>query len=107
MPTEGTAFADAKVVIFSSAVFDIEVIKRAAYRFLNAFVADIRVAGDEIVCSLTVLEGVDKSLPTLIEEFRAEVLDQDLRKAVAKETADLRRAILALAFSPSNLVGRE
>ena len=36
-------------------------------------------------------------------ELRAEVLDQDLRASIARETEPVRNAILALAFSRTGL----
>ncbi|CDX57737.1 hypothetical protein C7U60_19135 [Mesorhizobium plurifarium] len=38
-----------------------------------------------------------------VEALRLEVLDQDLRKVMAEETASVRNAVLALAFSKSGL----
>ena len=93
---------------FSSAAFDLDTIKKAAYRFLDRFSTDFRVEGDEIVCIITFLRPTTpEAVHSTIAEFRAEVLDQDLRRKVAGETSAIRNAILALAFSPSKLNDRE
>ncbi len=47
--------------------------------------------------------------PEAVDEFEAafrnEVLDQDLRRTIARETASLRNAILAHAFSKTGIQG--
>lgn len=88
--------------------FDLGTVKRAAYRFLDRFSADIRTEDAEVVCDVTFAHGVSaQAAQEIIADFRKEVLDQDLRRVVAAETAVYRNAILALAFAPSKLQGDE
>ena len=102
------AAATTVVVSFSASIFGIDVVKKAAYRFLDRFVPDFRMEGDNIVCVLTLLEVVDgDAIQQITNDFRAEVLDQDLRRVVAEETSGIRNTILALAFSPTDLTERE
>jgi His-Xaa-Ser system protein HxsD len=93
------------VVEFDASVYSVEAIKRAAYRMLNQFSADVSVRDGRVVCALSLPANCQPG--PVIDEFRKEVLDQDLRERISKETAPLRNAILALAFSSSALQGRE
>jgi His-Xaa-Ser system protein HxsD len=96
------------VISFPAAIFQIEVVKKAAYRFLDRFVTEFRIEGTDIVCVLTFPDPrTSDYIESAINDFRAEVLDQDLRRLVAEETSGIRTTILALAFSPSHLSDRE
>ena len=102
------AAATTVVVSFSASLFSIDVVKKAAYRFLDRCVPDFRIEGDNIICVLSLLEVVgDDSIQQITNDLRAEVLDQDLRRIVAEETSGIRNTILALAFSPTDLTDRE
>jgi His-Xaa-Ser system protein HxsD len=87
-------------LILDSAVYSLDAVKKAAYRFLDRFAADIHLDPEKIVCELTFSRNAnDAEQATIVGEFRKEVLDQDLRERIAKETAAMRNAILAVAFS--------
>src|SRR5262245_28785723 len=87
---------------FSSAVFSLDTVKKAAYRFLDRFSTDFRVEGDDVICVVTFLRPSSlEVVQSTIAAFRIEVLDQDLRQKVAAETSSARNAVLALAFSSS------
>jgi His-Xaa-Ser system protein HxsD len=49
----------------------------------------------------------EESASYLLREFEKEVLDQDLREHIKKETADYRNLILAHAFSKTSLIEDE
>jgi His-Xaa-Ser system protein HxsD len=87
-------------------VYSLDAVKKAAYRFSDRFAADISVTSDQIICDLTyppdLSEGEQASCAA---DFRKEVLDQDLREGIAKETEAMRNAILAVAFSPVSARG--
>ena len=109
MPTtNGPALSAYEVVRFSKSAYDLDTVKKAAYRFLDRFSSDFRIEGDEVVCTIT-FPGPTPSdvVEKVIAEFRNEVLDQDLRRTIATETSALRNAILALAFAPSKLQDHE
>jgi His-Xaa-Ser system protein HxsD len=98
----------ARTARFSSSIYDVSIIKRAAYRFADVAAIDIWPCGDEIECIFNFRKNVSAAnAEKIISEFKVEVLDQDLRSAVATETAPLRNAILAYAFSRSGLQGGE
>lgn len=93
--------AAATTVRFSMRVYDLDTIKKAAYRLGNCCTADITLEGEDIVCTLHRLPGA-RSVD-LAAAIRTEVLDQDLRAKTAAETAPIRNAILAYAFSRTGL----
>ena len=89
------------VVRFQSNVYDVETVKRAAYRFIDRFAPDIRIEGDEIVCRAEFAPPVSEDIAiNVLADFRKEVLDQGLRRSISAETAAYRNTILALAFAP-------
>ena len=89
---------------FSAEAFSLETVKKSAYRMLDRFSADIRAEGAVIRCCLEFRTPVSQEQARkAVMDFRDEVLDQDLRKIVAEETAPMRNAILAYAFSRTGL----
>src|SRR4051812_37800196 len=100
-----TGHASGVTVTFArEANFDVEAIKRAAYRFSDRLTADITSNSGEFVCQLrTLAPTAADSFEKLADEFRNEVLDQDLRIKIAAETEGYRNLILSLAFSKTPL----
>lgn len=93
-----------RVVRLSRAVFGLDEIKKAAYRFTDRCAFEFAVEGDDIVCTLRMQDDKDGGEPQCLEDaFRNEVLDQDLRRRIADETAPIRNAILAYAFSKTGI----
>lgn len=93
---------------FSSQVYALDVVKKAAYRFTDRCAFDFVAEGDDVLCRLTPLvdQGPD-ALNELENAFRNEILDQDLRRIIADETASIRNAVLAYAFSRTGLQDSE
>ena len=99
---------DRVTVSFDSRVYALNIIKKAAYRFLDRFVTEIGQNADSWACTLRFFNPVDRSTAdSAIRELEAEVLDQDLRESIARETEPVRNAVLALAFSRTGLQGGE
>jgi His-Xaa-Ser system protein HxsD len=95
---------DAARVVFDARVFPLAVIKKAAYRFLKTFVAEITQDGEAWICTLQFQTPVDAAaIECAKQELQAEVLDQDLRASISRETEPVRNAILARAFSRTGL----
>jgi His-Xaa-Ser system protein HxsD len=95
-------------ILFSSKVYSLETIKKAAYRFADVMSVDFEVHDNEIVCTLRfALSQSEADLERIIASFRTEVLDQDLRSIISVETAPIRNVILAHAFSKTGLQGGE
>ena len=90
-------------VVFNSKVFGLEAVKKAAYRFIDRFSIDIILADGLIECHLNFADA-EKSVSFWVDEFKKEVLDQDLRQQVKAESEPVRNLILAHAFSQSSLI---
>ncbi len=88
-------------LVFDEAVFSISAIKKAAYVISHLASVDIRLDDGKIKCALR--PHTPGPTDSLVADFRIEVLDQDLRETIADETAALRNAILAHAFSRTGL----
>ena len=89
---------------FDGEAFSLSAVKKAAYRFSGQCSFDIHVDNDVIVCSLLFAEPQTPEYIAKLElGLRNEVLDQDLREAIATETALIRNAVLAMAFSKTGL----
>lgn len=95
-------------VIFDGNVFSLNAVKKAAYRHLKAFTADISIIDKQIQCVLTFPTPLSEKGRLQVEnEFKKEVLDQDLREQLHVETAAVRNVILAHAFSKTGLTTDE
>jgi His-Xaa-Ser system protein HxsD len=93
-------------LVLDSAVYSLDAVKKAAYRFLDRFATDIRLQTGAIVCDLVFSRNASEAQKeAIVADFRTEVLDQDLRERIARETAAVRNAILAVAFSPTSPQG--
>lgn len=89
---------------FDLKVFTLDCVKRAAYRVTGGSSVDIAIEGGLAKCVLHFSKPISgEQADRAIEALRLEVLDQDLRRVVAEETASVRNAVLALAFSKSGL----
>jgi His-Xaa-Ser system protein HxsD len=95
-------------VTFDARVYALPIIKKAAYRFLKSFDTEITQEADAWLCTLKfAVPASADAIEQAEREFRAEVLDQDLRASIARETEPVRNAILALAFSRTGMQERE
>src|SRR5437867_4177601 len=100
--------APAREVIVLASVYGLETVKKAAYRFIDRASPSFAVNADKIVCTFSFSRGVSEaSVDAFVRDFNVELLDQDLRERIAKETAPLRNTILALAFAPTKPAERE
>jgi His-Xaa-Ser system protein HxsD len=92
------------VTFAPEASFDVEAIKRAAYRFSDRVSVEINNSAEGVACRLRPLNlKPPDNLDQLASEFRNEVLDQDLRLKIGVETEGYRNLILSLAFSKTPL----
>ncbi len=104
MTEAGASVVSSVETEFSAEVFSLGTVKKSAYRMLDQFSTDIRAEGTVIRCRLDFRTPISqKQAQKAVMEFRDEVLDQDLRHIVAEETAPMRNAILAHAFSRTGL----
>jgi len=95
-------------VNFDSNVFSLIAVKKAAYKYIDSFSADISLTNDEVRCLLKLTSPrSDESFARLVDDFRKEVLDQDLRENLRIETEPVRNLILAHAFSKTGIISHE
>jgi His-Xaa-Ser system protein HxsD len=96
-------------LVFSSQVYSVETIKKAAYRCSDVLSVDINPRPGEIECILHFLSEPkeEERVQRIVAAFRNEVLDQDLRAVIAQETEATRNAVLAFALSKTGLQGGE
>lgn len=96
------------LVNFDDRVFSLTAIKKAAYTYLRTFSAEITVQDTQIRCQLVFTPAVDETARgRFVEDFKKEVLDQDLRERLKTETQAVRNVILAHAFSKTGLINNE
>jgi len=88
--------------------FNLDAVKRAAYRFSDKFAFDVTVDGRTARCTFIFPDGsAPAAIEAAITAFRKEMLDQDLRQTIRGETEQVRNIILAHAFSQSGLIHDE
>lgn len=94
-----------RTLVFSALVYEIETIKKAAYRFSDVISVDITPRPEEIECVLHFLSKPkdEDEADRIVAAFKNEILDQDLRSIIARETNAVRNAVLAYAFSKTGL----
>ncbi|MER9629425.1 hypothetical protein [Mesorhizobium sp. M0296] len=104
MLAETVATVKSAEIRFDLKVFTLDCVKRAAYRVTGDSSVTIAIEAGLAKCVLHFSKPISgEQAERAIEALRLEVLDQDLRGVVAKETASVRNAVLALAFSKSGL----
>lgn len=90
---------------FDNNVFPLDTVKRALYRFADRCSFDVELMDKQIKVSLHVLNNMpEQVIDDLCFKIRNEVLDQDLRDIISKETVNIRTLILANAFSNTGLI---
>ena|SRR5207244_1546778 len=95
-------------VRFDLAVFSLDAVKAACYRFLDKFSPSREVRDGGIVCQLQFDSKSSEGLIAAeIENLKKEVLDQELRQKLKAETEPVRNLILAHAFSKTGLIADE
>lgn len=97
-----------KLVTLDGAVYSVTVVKKASYKFIDVFSAEIRTDGSAVTCDLLFdTQRTEEDIESIVSDFRKEVLDQDLREKLKKETEQVRNVILAHAFSKTGIVSNE
>lgn len=98
----------AKEVVFQKNAASLDSIKKAAYRFIDQFSTEFLIHESVHICVLRFpLNKSEDSINLSIDNFRKEVLDQDLRASIRAETEAIRNLILAHAFSKTGLIQHE
>ncbi|MGH6877532.1 MAG: His-Xaa-Ser system protein HxsD [Rhizomicrobium sp.] len=95
-------------ISFPNDAYSLTAVKKAAYRFSDRLSIEIIPGERETKCVCRFLGTCSEDdAQRVLDAFRTEVLDHDLRLAIAKETEPTRNAILAYAFSKTGLQGSE
>jgi His-Xaa-Ser system protein HxsD len=93
---------EARTVRLSAAAFSVDAVKRAAYALMARYDASVAFEGDDIVCTL-LPATLNTPMDYAERDFRREVVDQDLRISIERQTEAYRDTILGLAFSRTGL----
>ena len=96
------------IVKFDKKVYGLGALKKAAYKFIDKVAVNISDNGDAFEVEIRFnKESSKEAQEHFISEFTKEVLDQDLRESIKKETEGYRNLILAHVFSRTSLVKNE
>jgi His-Xaa-Ser system protein HxsD len=88
------------------ALYDDEVIARAAYAFTNRCYVLLSAEGDDRIRIDITAKRIDDDMRALAGEFANALLDQKLRRTIARETRFVRELIVAQAFCEGDLLDR-
>ena len=95
-------------LLFDENVYSIEALKKASYRNIANYSVVIKKEGAQLECLFSFPDGTTEHQTSLfIDDFKKEVLDQDLREIIKRETEGIRNLILSHAFSKTRLVEDE
>lgn len=89
---------------FDEAVYCLTAIKKAAYKFSDRCWFSIESQNRRVSVTVDLKDSCPSTLQEVLGEFSNEVLDQDLREHISKETEPLRNLIVAHAFSRTSLI---
>lgn len=91
---------------FDPKIYSLDTIKKASYKFTDRCSFEFQaIAEEKILVSVNFLFSPDvASQNDIINQIHNEILDQDLRQTVARETEQVRNLILANAFSNTKLI---
>ena len=87
--------------------YSINTVKRAAYKFADrcsVFLEDKQEKNLNVLFIFSQNTATSEQIQQVIADFCDELMDQDLRETIAKETKVSRNLILAQAFSKTSLI---
>jgi len=92
-------------LLLDTSVYSVDAIKRAAYKFADRTSVIISSAsGTSVKLAFSFLGQHARNDPEqVVADFCNELLDQDLREIIQRETRPVRNVILAHAFSRTSL----
>ncbi|MDZ8135778.1 MAG: His-Xaa-Ser system protein HxsD [Nostoc sp. DedQUE04] len=87
-------------------LYSLNAVKKTAYKFASQCSILLEGKDEQKLCILfTFLEPtVSDKIQQVVADFCDELIDQDLREIIAKETEAARNLILAQAFSKTSLI---
>ena len=83
--------------------YSLEAVQKAAYRYIDRLTVVISTDERHVVCEITPVNEAQKDFDVNLEDFKRELLDQELRLKIKNETEQVRNLILAYAFSKTGL----
>ncbi|RUR08557.1 His-Xaa-Ser system protein HxsD [Legionella septentrionalis] len=97
------------IEIINTSTYSLNAIKKVCYKFSSAFSVKLEKTDKEHVKVIFKFNEpiTEAQLDLLKQRFHQELLDQDLREIVFKETEGVRNLILAHAFSKTTLIEPE
>jgi His-Xaa-Ser system protein HxsD len=101
-----TREGDRFVLSVDTRIYSLEAVKKTAYKFAAVTSVILEPKTDNVISVFFNFVGAHaKNDPErIIADFCNELLDQDLREIIKRETTPVRNLILAHAFSRSSLV---
>lgn len=90
------------VIVFDGKSYCFSAIQKSAYRFIDRLTIKIEQQELNIVCEIDLVNS-NNNLEKIVDDFKREVLDQELREKIKQETEGVRNLILAYAFSKTGL----
>ena len=97
MKTENIIKVDLKI-------FDLDTVKQTIYLLPKGWYAELSC--DDNYITVTFMPDNDREMADIspvISKFQRDLVDQDLRRKISKETESVRNLILSLAFSKTGL----
>lgn len=93
-------------VTLSLSIYSLNALKKACYKFSSEFSVKFeKIDDDKMKVNFNFIPSINREQKEeIIHQFHNELLDQDLREIVFKETETVRNLILAHAFSKTTLI---
>lgn len=101
---EAAASLSRGTLTFDEAVYCLTAIKKAAYKFSDRCWFSIESQNQRVSVTVDLKDSCPSTLQDVLGEFSNEVLDQDLREQISRETEALRNLIVAHAFSRTSII---
>ena len=93
---------------FDKLIYSATALKKASHRFMDRLSTSIHDEDGSYRVEVQFdKELSEESMSRMLREFEREVLDQDLREHIKKETEGYRNLILAHTFSKTSLIEDE
>jgi His-Xaa-Ser system protein HxsD len=95
-------------ISLSTSIYSVEAVKKTAYKFADRTSIIINPGPDSTISLVFNFAGkyANNDRKQIIADFFNELLDQDLRERIKKETEPMRNLILAHAFSRTSLADK-
>ena len=100
---------DTRDIVIDLNLYGLVSIKKACYKFTSECSVQIHnISQDQVKITFSFPHDFDNyAKEKLLNDFHNEMLDQDLREIIFKETEPVRNLILAQAFSKTSLLESE